>query len=112
MTECYCNHHNMRRFGYKRNVRGKNYLGEFEVVERDNKFEIWCLKIYEPYRCKGYATRMLKEFIAQFKSDKPLSLYVLKGNKIAIHLYEKVGFVIIGQCSFEPDAYEMQYKGG
>lgn len=111
MTECYDKCGNWQYFGYKRNSRGQNYLGEFDVREKDDKFEIWSLKIYEPYRRKGYATRMLKEFIAQFKSDKPLSLYVLKGNKIAIHLYEKVGFVIIGQCKFEPGAYEMQYKG-
>lgn len=111
MTECYDQYGDWQSFGYKRNVKGKNYLGEFDVREEDDRFEIWSLKIFERYQRKGYATKMLTEFLSQFKSSKPIVLYVYKINEVAIHLYEKVGFKIIGECSFEPRAYTMQYKG-
>ena len=62
------------------------------------------------FRNKGYGTQMLTEFLSQFKSEKPLVLYVYKTNEIAIKLYEKVGFVIIGDCPFTITAYTMQYN--
>ena len=110
MTTCILEKGNVKYFDYKRNSRGKRQLGGFVLVEKEDKFEIWNLGIGEQYQRKGYATRMLKEFIAQFKANKPLVLYVYKSNKIAIHLYEKVGFEIIGKCNFEPGAYEMLHK--
>lgn len=109
MTECYYTGGNLQSFGYKRNKKNKTYAGAFDLRERADKFEIWSLKIYPRYRRKGYATRMLTEFLSQFKSDKPLSLYVYKANEIAIHLYEKVGFTIVSNCFFDASAYEMQY---
>ena len=111
MTECFQNYGTAQLFGYKRNVNGKHYLGRFELREKDDRFEIWSLGVAEEYRNKGYATRMLTEFLSQFKSEKPLVLYVYKANKIAIRLYEKVGFVIVDKCYFDPKAYEMQWKG-
>ena len=110
MTECFYDNHHIQTFGYKRNKRGVYYLGRFDLKETKDKFEIWALGVPAKYRRKGYATRMLREFIAQFKFEKPLVLYVLKGNKIAIHLYEKVGFAIVGECNFNKGAYEMQYQ--
>lgn len=110
MTECYCTDGRIQSFGYKRNPKGKTYTGQFDLVDKDNRFEIWSLYVKERYQNKGYGTRMLTEFLSQFKSDKPLFLYVYKTNKIAIRLYEKVGFTIIGECSFAPYAYTMQYN--
>lgn len=109
MTECYEHTARIQSFGYKRNHQIKNYQGWFELVDAGNKFEIWSLQIRERYRNKGYGTRMLTEFISQFSFEKPLVLYVHKTNEIAIRLYEKVGFKIIGECKFAPYAYEMQY---
>lgn len=109
MTECYGNYGYKQCFGYKRNPKGKIYTGQFVLIDAGSKFEIWSLKIMERYRNKGYGTQMLTEFISQFSFEKPLVLYVWKTNEIAIKLYEKVGFKIIGECKFAPYAYEMQY---
>ena len=109
MTECIKHYGRTQEFRYKPNANYNYYLGRFTLKERDNKFEIWGLSIMGEHRCKGYATRMLTEFLSQFKSDKPLSLYVYKANEIAIHLYEKVGFTIVSNCFFDASAYEMQY---
>ena len=84
-------------------------VGRFRLRILDDRYEIWSLGIMGEYRRKGYATQMLMEFIQQFKNDKPLVLYVYKSHKVAIHLYEKVGFAIVGECDFEPNAYKMQY---
>lgn len=99
------------RFLYKRNQNNKLHSGRFDLVEYPDKFVIWALSVDPRYRHKGNATRMLTEFVSQFKSNKPLRLYVYKTNEIAIRLYEKVGFVIIGEYGSSGDAWTMQYKG-
>lgn len=110
MTECCAKYGNTQHFQYKRHSGCKRYYGYFDLIERSDKFEIWSLGIDRRYRNKGNATRMLTEFLSQFKEDKPLVLYVYKTNEIAIKLYEKVGFTIVGDCDFTPAAYTMQYK--
>lgn len=110
MTECFKAYRNVRQFGFKRNPLGKQYTAKFDLVEYDDKFEIWALGVVERYRRKGYATQMLKEFLSQFKSDKPLALYVVKTNEPAIRLYEKVGFSIVGD--YKSFAYEMRFGVG
>lgn len=113
MVECYLTSGgtlgSVQSFGYKRNNEKKVYAGTFDLHERFDRFEIWSLKIFPRYRNKGNGTRMLTEFLSQFNSDKPLFLYVYKTNEIAIRLYEKVGFVITGDCYFDSTAYTMQY---
>lgn len=108
MTECYCACGRIQSFGYKRKPTNKTHIGKFELYEWEDKFVIWSLQIKERYQNKGYGTQMLTEFLSQFTSDKPLYLYVNKANEIAIHLYEKVGFEIVGD--FSSYAYTMQYK--
>ena len=57
----------------------------------------------------------MKDLIQEYKEQmnhKPLVLYVHCINEIAIHLYEKCGFVIVGDYLSKGYAYEMQYKGG
>ena len=109
MTERYYTDKYLQSFGYKRNKDNKTYAGSFDLRVGDGYRSIWSLKVYPRYRRKGYATRMLTEFLQQFNSDEPLYLYVYKTNEIAIRLYKKVGFVIIGDCHFDSDAYTMQY---
>lgn len=111
MTECFCTDRCIQRFGYKRNPNGKIYTGRFDLVDKGDRFEIWSLGVAERYQNKGYGTKMLTEFLAQFNSDKPLVLYVYKVNETAIRLYKKVGFVIVGDCPFASYAYTMKYKG-
>lgn len=110
MVECLGDWYTSKYFGYKRSNRGKKYIGHFSVKELHDRYEIWGLSIQGAYRNKGYGTRMLKEFLSQFKSDKPLVLYVYKTNEPAIKLYQKVGFTITGDCYFTSDAYKMEVK--
>lgn len=111
MTECFQDYGNAKLFGYKQNANEQRYLGQFTLKETDDKFEIWSLGVVGEYRRKGYATRMLTEFLSRFKSEKPLVLYVYKSHKVAIHLYEKVGFAIVGERNSDSDIYIMQWKG-
>ena len=84
----------------------KNY-GSFELYEYGNAYAIWSLSIIEEQRGKGYGAQMLTEFLEKFNANKPLFLYVNKANEIAIRLYKKVGFAIVGDYSSY--AYTMKY---
>lgn len=91
----------------------KDFLGKCEVVTgwyRGEKVnEIWSVRIFEEFQRKGYATLMLKRIIKKYKGNVlPLVLYVAKDNDIAMHLYKKLGFEIIGKYS--SNAWAMQYK--
>lgn len=98
-----------RKVMYFQSETDKTIASSFELWECKDTFEIWCLGTLTSYMRKGCATKMLCEFLAQFDFSKPLRLYVLKRNKIAIHLYEKVGFKIIGDKPDDCNAYMMQY---
>jgi ribosomal protein S18 acetylase RimI-like enzyme len=89
-------------FAY-RSDSNEEVVGRFDVDTHLNV--IWNLFIVPEHRNKGYATAMLKEFIEQYQSDKPLMLYVKHENTIAIHLYEKLGFAIVG--NYNRYAYKM-----
>ena len=109
MIECVpCGRH-AQKVLFKRKPDETTSIGSFGLRTCDDRYEIWSLGIVGEYRRKGYATQMLTEFIQQFQHDKPIVLYVYKINKVAIHLYEKVGFVIVGDCYFDQSAYKMQY---
>lgn len=109
MVECLRDNSYGKYFGYKHTPESE-LIGRFDVREKDKKFEIWNLTISKSFQNQGHGTQMLKEFLAEFKFDKPLVLYVLRNNAIAIHLYEKMGFVIVGD--YGDHAYEMKYMGG
>lgn len=96
-----------KRYQFHPNHDKRRVYGWFELYELNSKYEIWALSIIGEQRNKGYGTQMLKEFLEQFKADKPLYLYVYKTNEIAIRLYKKVGFVIVGD--YGNNAYTMQY---
>ena len=88
----------------------KSFLGGCEVWNRIDFYEIWNVRIFEEFQRNGYATTMLKRVIKKHK-DKPIRLYVFKSNTIAIHLYEKLGFKIIGEYKGRRDpAWTMEYK--
>ena len=91
----------------------KDLLGRCEVIpgwyQGTKANEIWSVKIFEEFQRKGYATLMLKRIIKKYKGNvTPLRLYVYKDNDIAIHLYKKLGFEIIGE--YGSNAWAMQYK--
>jgi ribosomal protein S18 acetylase RimI-like enzyme len=109
MIECVQDGKYAQNVFFKRKPDESTNIGQFRFKTYNHCYEIWSLSIMSEHRRKGYATQMLREFLQQFKNDKPLFLYVYKSNKIAIRLYEKVGFIIAGICDFEHDAYKMQY---
>lgn len=88
----------------------EDYVSCFSLRNYEDRCEIWSLMTRQIYRHRGYAERMLHEFIEQFDFSKPLVLYVQRENNVAIHLYEKVGFKITG--NYTNYAYEMRYQGG
>lgn len=71
-----------------------------------NAIELWCFGIYGEYRGKGYGQQLLQEVI-QRNQKKVIILYVHKTNARAIHIYEKLGFSIIGEY-MEGTAWEMR----
>ena len=94
---------------YLKDTTTQDFIGRCEVRNFKDTYEIWNVRVFERFRQQGYATLMLKRIIKKF-SDKPLILYVWKTNEIAIHLYEKLGFSIIGEY-MQGDAWKMQYMG-
>lgn len=98
-------------YDYKLKPNSKTIIGIFDLIDYGSHYEIWSLRIHDRYHNKGYGTQMLREFLAEFKHDKPLTLYVYKTNAVAIHLYEKVGFVICGEYPYGDYAWEMKYDG-
>lgn len=94
---------------YKKRENGHR-ISYFKLCKNSDNFTIWNLGTTPRYRNKGNAQRMLREFIEQFDFSKPLILYVEKTNEIAIHLYKKVGFKIVGDYYGGDFTYEMRYE--
>jgi ribosomal protein S18 acetylase RimI-like enzyme len=65
------------------------------VIGHSDHYYVCNLKTREDYRNKGYATRILKYIIRA--ADKPIKLRVSKENKIALHLYTKLGFKVFDE---------------
>jgi ribosomal protein S18 acetylase RimI-like enzyme len=108
MIELQYNHGCRNTYQFRPNNRCRIY-GKFDLIERQDKYEIWSLGIFGDYRNKGYGTQMLTEFLQQFNNDKPLFLYVWKTNEIAIRLYQKVGFNIVANNNKGDGIYTMIY---
>ena len=95
-----------KSYNFKPNASCSIY-GKFELIEKQDRYEIWALGIFGAYRGRGYGTQMLTEFLRQFDNSKPLFLYVLKTNEVALRLYKNAGFDIVGNTS--GDIFMMQY---
>ena len=75
---------------------------------------LFSLAVLPEYRNKGIAQKMLKIIHRQNKK-KPIILYSRISNEIALHIYEKIGFVIIKTIHKyykdpEEDAYLIMLK--
>ena len=89
-------------------------VGSFDLIGNannpDKPLEIWSFGIHEEEnRGKGYGQQMLIEAIAH-ADGRPIRLYVYKDNFVAIHVYEKFGFKIVGKFMGER-AWVMQHDG-
>lgn len=68
-----------------------------EIVYCPEKKELSRLDIYESHQNKGYGTEAVKQAIKEgYKT-----LWVRSDNPVAIHVYEKCGFVKSGESVFE-----------
>lgn len=115
----------------------KRFKEIFYIIKSQNKVVGYCIYYLKPtislkglkkqsviysiatdrnFRGKGFAKRLLKESIREMKLNKISSilLYVNENNAPAIRLYEKIGFVIIGQteniCGQKEKCYKMELK--
>ena len=100
---------------WKCDEQEKDFMGSFCLKELSRNLfskepvaELWSFGIYGRYRCQGYGQKMLKEAI-ELAGDKALMLYVYKDNEMAIHVYEKAGFQIVGEMG--KLAWAMAYSG-
>lgn len=88
-------------------------IGSFDMFVRkggDKMHELWSFGIREAEnRGKGYGQRMLSEALA-LADGYPIRLYVHKSNDVAIHIYQKAGFRIIGKFMGD-EAWTMQKDG-
>jgi len=71
-------------------------IGYIFAKKIDNKYLIDGLYVDCDFRNKGIATKLIKEIINEIYSLGNFKIYitVLKENKIALELYEKMGFTI------------------
>ena len=89
-------------------------LGGFDLFQhknpKDGPFYLWSFGIYEVHdRMNGYGQKMLKEALT-LANGHPVILYVHKKNPVAIHVYEKAGFRIVGEYMGK-EAWTMQHDG-
>jgi len=76
---------------------GKNEIGGLMLIIKDAFVEIYDVRIAYRFQNQGHGTHMMTEIINRIKEKYPskkIGLYVSFSNKIALHLYEKLGFMI------------------
>ena len=76
---------------------GKNEIGCLMLIVKDAFVEIYNVRIAYKFQNQGHGTHMMTEIINRIKEKYPskkIGLYVRTNNKIALHLYEKLGFII------------------
>ncbi len=78
------------------NHASKNYFETFENNPLKNAIEVVACCVDEGFRRKHVASAMLTELNKRF-GNKIIRLTVLDGNNAAIDLYEKKGFVKVGE---------------
>ena len=90
-------------YRWKSSEKDRDYFGSFQIkrLPKNNHVdrpvaELWSFGIYGQHRGKGYGQEMLREAI-ELAGNKPMVLYVEKGNERALHIYKKAGFEIIGE---------------
>ena len=73
----------------------QDYIREYEAVE-DEEISIINVSVNPNFQGKKIGYQMLVAFLETYEKEL-LSLYVLKENKGAVHLYEKCGFHIVDE---------------
>lgn len=90
--------------------KDRKVIGQFEFHE-DNS--IWCFRIDEHFRGNGYGYIFINEFLNYIRKKtviKEIKLNVYKNNEVAINLYKKLGFEIIGENKCASNCFVMEVK--
>ncbi len=78
-----------------------------DVEDADEIIAVYLLKEYHGKKL-GY--ELLKQTLTLRKSNRPIVLWVLKGNEKAIRFYQKVGFAFTGNEKACPFGIELQMQ--
>jgi ribosomal protein S18 acetylase RimI-like enzyme len=99
-----------------------NYIGEIIVDQDKDKLAgqvfigkkgtkdegfITGLEVYKPYKNKGLGSKLLDDAVKKYNG---IDLTVYKDNDIAIRMYKKYGFVILGPGNTKNNDYYMKLK--
>lgn len=72
-------------------------IAQMTLIIKPEKVEIWAFGVVKEYRNKHLGTEFLKQIISMYPT-KPFWLGVNKGNDIAKHMYENLGFICVEDC--------------
>ena len=85
-------------------IVGQVFIGK--AGTKDHGF-ITGLEVYEPYKNKGFGNKLLEDAVKKYGG---IDLTVYKDNKVAIKMYEKYGFVVIGPGNTKNSDYYMKLR--
>lgn len=93
-------------------IENNEYIGEFCLLFTHKLVSLWGLLIFQEYRGKGYAKKLLKVVIERLiaQGRHTLALYVKADNEPAIKLYESLGFARIVQQDSNSYYYELSLQ--
>lgn len=79
--------------------KGEAIISYFIMYYVADEVHILNLAVHPDYRHQGYGTKLLNYVLTNFKQEKDIEFFleVRKSNSIAINLYRKFGFEIIGK---------------
>jgi ribosomal protein S18 acetylase RimI-like enzyme len=87
--------------------------GQCSVYPSDrlkNAIEIWSFGIMAEYRGKGLGQQAVREIISLNTDKKTIVLFCHKDNARALHIYQKLGFKIVGEYRGGKYAWELRYR--
>ena len=92
---------------YEDDIIGLVILGE---QGKDQSYEFTNLFIADDYRNQGFGEQTVKAIIDHFigKNAKSIRLQVHKSNEVAVHIYQKCGFLIKGASKWDADFWVME----
>lgn len=91
--------------------KDRKVIGQFEFFSEDNS--LWAVRIDDNFRGKGYGYIFLNEFLNYIRKKtkiKDIKLNVKNDNEVAINLYKKLGFEIIGINKCATNCFVMEVK--
>ena len=92
---------------HENDIIGLVILGE---QGKDQSYEFTNLFIADDYRNQGFGEQTVKAIIDHFigKNAKSIRLQVHKSNEVAVHIYQKCGFLIKGASKWDADFWVME----